>query len=379
MRCGPNRGAWLLAMLLAGWLGLAGASRAQHVEALSPDPSQQPAGPKRIHLILKEGTYQVVTRYQVVGSVVRYVSAERDGETEEIPLSLVDLDATKRWEKQHTPSAGGTAANGDGQNGAAQGGAAQIDPELLKEEEERRSLTPTVAPDLTLPEQDSVLALDTWQGTPELAPLVQTDGDLNRTTGHSLLKKALNPMAAPHMLVQLKGTRSYVQLHVDSPVFYLRVGDDSATPTGGTPLTVDTHGANASDAKGEASGGAATSQYVIVRLDVRTDARILTSFNLAMVGDPHYKEDVVEVRGEPMPGGHWTKLMPAEALSFGEYALMEIVSDREVNLGVWDFGVHPAAPENRDVIRPQPRPPSQLERRKPEPEAESPHAAAEGS
>jgi hypothetical protein len=34
-----------------------------------------------------------------------------------------------------------------------------------------------------------------------------------------------------------------------------------------------------------------------------------------------------------------------------------------VNLSVWDFGVHPTAPENRDVIRPEKRRPASLEHR----------------
>ena len=32
-------------------------------------------------------------------------------------------------------------------------------------------------------------------------------------------------------------------------------------------------------------------------------------------------------------------------------------------MGVWDFGVHPVAPENRDVIKPQPKRPVTLEHR----------------
>jgi hypothetical protein len=42
---------------------------------------------------------------------------------------------------------------------------------------------------------------------------------------------------------------------------------------------------------------------------------------------------------------------------------MEIVSDREVNTGVWDFGVHPVKPENRDVIKPEAKRPLTLEHR----------------
>ena len=60
------------------------------------------------------------------------------------------------------------------------------------------------------------------------------------------------------------------------------------------------------------------------------------------------------------------KLTPRQSLGFGEYALMEVISDKEVNLGVWDFGVHPVAPENRDVIKPEPKRPLALERRRPE-------------
>jgi hypothetical protein len=154
-------------------------------------------------------------------------------------------------------------------------------------------------------------------------------------------------------------------------VFYLRVGDDTSVPTGGTPLTVDTHGASqrAGNAKTDTSGGSATSRYVIVRADVRTDARVIASFRTALLsGEMSQQEDIVPTRSELLRGGHWMKLTPVAPLSFGEYALMEVISDKEVNTGVWDFGVHPAAPENRDVIRPEERRPAALERRKPEPE-----------
>jgi hypothetical protein len=43
-----------------------------------------------------------------------------------------------------------------------------------------------------------------------------------------------------------------------------------------------------------------------------------------------------------------------------------VLSEREVNLSVWDFGVHPVAPENKDVLKPQPKRPAALERRRTE-------------
>ena len=79
-------------LLLFG--GLAGAAQQK------PLPSADASTPHRTRLILKDGSYQLVMSYRVVGDVVRYVSAERGGVEEEIPSSLVDFEATKRWEQK---------------------------------------------------------------------------------------------------------------------------------------------------------------------------------------------------------------------------------------------------------------------------------------
>ncbi len=322
---------------------------AQHTTALQPDAT----APHRTRLYLKDGGYQIVMSYRVVGNVVHYVSAERGGAEEDIPLSLVDLDATQRWEKQHAPS-----SDPDNPHPA-------IDPELLKEEADRAALTPEVAKDLRLPEEDSTLVLDTFQGTPELVPLSQPDSQLNRDTGHNLLKTSVNPLSAAHPIVQLKGEKSPVQLHIKDPVLYLRIGDVSVGSTGGPPLTVDTHGAT-SRMQNEPTGGSPNSRYVIVRADVRTGIRVIASFGIGLLGTGRRQEDVIETTTELLPGGHWLKITPKEPLDFGEFALMEVISDKAVNLGVWDFGVHPVSPENRDVIKPEPRRGVTLERHKPD-------------
>jgi len=96
---------------------------------------------------------------------------------------------------------------------------------------------------------------------------------------------------------------------------------------------------------------------------VRTDARVLASFNIGSLGTSRAQRDVVETTAELLPGGHWLKITPKQPLDFGEYALMEVLSDRDVNSAVWDFGVHPTASENRDVIKPQPKRPVTLEQR----------------
>jgi hypothetical protein len=345
------------ALLLAAGLTLC-APLSRQAEAQQHRPlTTDTAPPHRTRLILKDGSYQIVMSYRVVGNVVRYVSAERGGEEEEIPVALVDFDATHRWEQQHAaPSAEGDA------NPIP---ATSIDPELLKEEADRAAFTPEVAKDLRLPEEDSTLILDTYRGTPELVPLAQTDSDLNRNTGHNILRAAINPLSAAHQIVELKGETSLIQVHVDTPTLYLRIGDEVAPPTGGTPLTVDTHGATSS-IKTDPGGGSPNSRYVIVRADVRTGARVIASFRIGLLGGGgQLQQDVVETTTELLPGGHWMKITPTQPLDFGEYALMEVISDSAVNLGVWDFGVHPVAPENRDVIKPEPKRPLILERRRP--------------
>jgi hypothetical protein len=345
---------WIWAGVLA--VGCTGTTVAQpRPQQPLPDVSKTSVGaPHRTRLILKDRSYQVVMSYEVKGKIVSYVSAER-GEREELPAELVDWDATHKWERTHSPTDEAQAAQ-----------APVIDPELLKEEADRRALTPEVAADLNLPELDSVVALDYFHGTPELVPLVQTDGELNHTTGHNILKLAINPRSAQHQIVQLKGETSAVQMHVDQPAIYLRVGDDSGIRPGGTPLVVDTHGSGASGAGGvkkDSSGGSQDSGYVMVRADVRTDARVVASFNIGMLGGTKTQEDVIETTSELLPGGHWMKVTPKKPLDFGEYALIEVISNKEINMGVWDFGVHPVAPENRDVMKPQPKRPITLERR----------------
>ena len=331
---------WVLAGALCVEVGLGVAAQGQLARRDgAPEPVAQP---HRTRLILKDGSYQVIGSYKVVGNRVQYTSAERGGEMEEIPLDLVDLAATKKWAQQHT-----VAEGADGQESRP---APAIDPELLKEEADRLALTPEVATDLRLPEEDSVVAMDTWQATPELVPLVQSQGELNKQTGHSVTRGAVNPYSMAHQMVVLKGEKADVQMHVDQPEIFVRL-DDAAT-SGGGAITVDTHGAS-SAIREEKKGPPHT--YVIVRTDVRQDARVIASFNLAQLGTGAHQEDVFETQATALPGGHWLKLVPRENLLVGEYALVEVLSDKAINVGVWEFGVHPRAPENRDAVLPEKR------------------------
>ena len=312
-----------------------------HAQRVALDPTAAPAPARRQRLYLKDGSYQLVMSYKVLRDRVRYISAERGGDTEEVPLELVDLPATKRWEQRQTLGSG--ADTGEA-----------LDPELAKEEADRAAITPVVARaedgELRLPLEESVLVLDTFRGTPELVPLAQQSSELNKKTGHGIAKLALNPVSSPHAIVTLKGEASDVQVHVDQPEFYLRVGDAVDLPTGAGAITVDTHGASSGGKETTANTG--SSRYVILRVDIRQDARVASSFRTDLLGRGALQDDLTETSVNTLPGGHWIKVVPKAGLLIGEYVLLEVLSDRDLNTGVWDFGVHPRAPENREAQLP---------------------------
>src|SRR5271165_429377 len=130
----------LLLLLASSWAGLA--------QTAAPAANQR--------LILKDGSYQVVKKYEVVGDRVRYVSAER-GETEELPANLVDWPETAAWAKAHAPGAAGPMVSN---SAPVSQEAAEIDKEAKAEREEALARSPTVAPGLRLPDEDGVFILD---------------------------------------------------------------------------------------------------------------------------------------------------------------------------------------------------------------------------
>jgi hypothetical protein len=300
-------------------------------------------------LILKDGSYQIVKQYQVVGDRVRYISAERGGDWEELPASLVDWAATDAWAKAHVPGAAPVVTD---QPGAPPGNkeAAEIDREAKAEREEA---TPTVEPGLRLPDLDGVFILDTFQGEPELIDVPQNSGGLNTGTPHNVLRAAI-PGGSSKQLITLEGYKAKVQLHVNQPVIYVSLGDgkdsknDDETSEGA--LTVDTHGA--SSVKEKHGQSSPTSRYAIVRMQVKRETRVLGAMKVSMLGKAEQSVDIVETTSEILPGGHWMKLTPKQPLDIDEYALVEILSPKEINLAVWDFGVNPRAPEAKNAISP---------------------------
>jgi len=297
-------------------------------------------------LILKDGTYQIVRKYEIVGNRVRYISVERGGDWEEIPEELIDWAATKKFEQQQAEQAH--------QQSPAMEEAANLDKEEAAERENQKDRRPEVARGLNLPDQDGVFVLDEFRGAPQLIEIVPTTGDLQMARQHGL--RAVLPLQGQLAHVELEGAAAKVAIHVNEPVIYLSLDDRDdgkqiADQVASHSVTIDTHGA-AGVQHPKRGATSPTSGFAIVRVDSRKAVRIVGTVHVSPTGNITQSEDVIPMTAEVLPGKHWLKLKPSQPLLIGEYALVEILSAKDMNASVWDFQVNPRAPLNEAAIVP---------------------------
>ena len=299
-------------------------------------PPTDPAAIENIHrLILTDGSYQQVRRWEIKGDRVRFISTERNGAWEELPVVMVDWAATEKFAHGLTEAGREeTAASDD---------ARAVDAEEAAEKAEMTSRTPQVAPRLNLPDRDGVWVLDYFRDKPELVTLEQNSGDMNQPTGHNVQRGQINP-APRRAEIRLDRMGSKIHLHENQPVFYVSLtgGDDTAGPDA---MSVATN-----NAKPGGPVSSPKSQYAIVEVDPRRDYRVITNLTLNHVGQQ--SENVTETTTAVLPGGHWMKVVPKQKLTVGQYALMEVLGPREINVSVWDFAIEPQSGDNANSILP---------------------------
>src|SRR5215469_18573177 len=177
--------------LLVCWLAAAMAS------CLTPTAAHAQQLSKR--LILKDGSYQPALKWEVQGDRVHYLSTERN-EWEDVPASLVDWEATKKYEDELLA-------------GHASPSAAEIDKEVEADRKEEEARSPIVAPGLRLPEDGGVVLLDTFQGQPQLSEIQQSSGQVNQNTKHNILRATINPIAGAKQSIEVAGAHAKIQSH----------------------------------------------------------------------------------------------------------------------------------------------------------------------
>jgi hypothetical protein len=116
-------------------------------------------------------------------------------------------------------------------------------------------------------------------------------------------------------------------------------------------VTVETHGASSIKDKDLSSPN---SQYAIIRVtpNYKHDYRVVNAVKIGVGGKVTQSQDVVPTTAQVLPGKHWLKLMPAQTLDIGDYALIELLGPGVVNLSVWDFRIDPQAHDNKDALMP---------------------------
>jgi hypothetical protein len=279
-------------------------------------------------LILKDGSYQPAVKWEIQGDRVHYLSAERN-EWEDVPASLVDWDATKKYEDELSA-------------GHAAPATAEIDKEVEAERKEEEARSPIVAPGLRLPEDGGVVLVDTFQGQPQLSEIQQSSGQVNQNTKHNILRATINPIASAKQSIEVAGAHAKIQSHTAQPTFYISL-EETADISSEQPQKT----AAAQKPSGPLS-------FRIVRMQVKPDKRIAGNIKITMVGKVSQVENLVPTNSELMPGTRWIKLTPKAPLTPGEYAVAEMLSDEGMNLYVWDFGVNPNAPANAGSFKPDP-------------------------
>jgi flagellar motor protein MotB len=332
-----------LRRLLMGFLAIlllsAVAGAAQNQTPLPLKPAV-PGMASNHRLILKDGTYQIVRQYQVVGDRVRYISVERGGEWEELPENLVDWAATRKWERDHADQIEEAPS-------PAMKEAEEIDKEEAAERDAQKARMPEVAKGLELPDEDGVFALDTFEGTPELVELLPNELGANAKTKHGL-----NTLAGAKTTLELEGAHAKVHLHVNDPAIYLSLNArDDKEQVLSHAMTVNTEGAK--DVASRKHGAhSATSGFAIVRVDERKAIRIVGAIHMSPTGAVTQDEDAIPAKVEVLPGKHWLRIQPEKTLLIGEYALVEIISSSDINQSVWDFRVDPQLGDNEGSIGP---------------------------
>jgi len=287
-------------------------------------------------LILKDGSYQSVTKYEVKGDRVRYYSTERE-EWEELPTSLVDWPATDKYEKERAA-------------GASSPEAAELDKELQHESEMEEAHLPIVAPGLRIPEESGVFLLDTFKGEPQLNEINQSAGDVNRKTKSNIFRGAINPIAGNKQTIELDGAHATVRSHVDIPSLYINV-DESPAPFESRLPPSSSSTAQPQQPQQPQKAIVPFDRFRILKVEVKGNKRIVGNVKRELTGKISHEQHQIKTTINDMRGG-WLKVTPTESLTPGEYALVEMTEKEGMNLYVWDFGVDPKAPANANPWKP---------------------------
>jgi hypothetical protein len=286
-------------------IGLAGVPLAAQSTSSAPSNPNKPdvsrdEAVRGKKLFLKDGTYQLVSKYQVIGDRVRYYSVERS-DWEEIPASLVDWPATKKANAQPSEAAKQAIAIAHNLDLEKNPGRLDVGEGL------------GLPAGVLLPPGNGFFAFDGHKILPIKTDLAKSSLDKGRFLASVLIPV---PVIAKRYTISLKGKHAAARIANSEPVFFYRSSN-------GIPPRIRLVHAKV---KGKEREIAFLSNY----FGQKTTQANEIPLDIQQVDNDTYR------------------LMATQDLSPGEYVFAQADRHGEINLYVWDFGIvrskakHPA-------------------------------------
>jgi hypothetical protein len=244
-----------------------------------------------LKLFLKDGTYQLVSSYEVHGDRVRYYSVERSA-WEEIPLSLVDLQATKRVEEEEKATQKKVLEEGR-----------ELEQERFEKPNEKGF---EIAPGVRLPQEEGAYAYDGVRVIRLIQSSAEVVTDRKRVGGVLAIPP---PLSKSRSVVVLPGAQAAVRLQQAQPTFYVQSSEGLGA------------------------------KLELISLKVVKDSRVVEKVEAgrAGMGKPSQLRVAVELERTLLAPGLY-RLKTLHPLDPGEYALGDL-TQQGLSLEFWDFGV----------------------------------------
>ncbi|MDE3135837.1 MAG: hypothetical protein KGL59_04650 [Acidobacteriota bacterium] len=246
-------------------------------------------------LVLKDGTFQIVREYQVIGDRVRYYSLERS-EWEEIPSSMVDWPATRKAEAQPTGRAEKAIALAHRVDLEAHPGNLDVDAGT------------GLPPGVLLPPGDGMFVFNGKSVSP-----IETHLAKSKLNKGNFIAKVLVPVpvVATKYTISLDGKRAPMQIPIAEPLFFYRINN------GVEP------------------------QLRLIHTKEKGGHREI-EFQSSFFGEKKTEANEVPLDIQAVTPDTY-RIMAKQDLAPGEYVIAVIDPGQGIDLYVWDFGIEKTA------------------------------------
>jgi len=249
--------------------------------------------PRGTKLMLKDGSYELASQYEIQGGRVRYYDVDR-AQWEVIPATIVDWEATKKEEAQEEKDQ------------------ASLLKKAEKQEDEQRAIPALdidasleVAPGIFLPSGEGLFVFN-GKSVAQL-PQAQTSSELSKTHAVERILVPVPIIPSRHTVV-IPGEHAKFRIDNDQPEFYLRT-------------------------KGEVEP-----DVLLIRAKIHHGDRHIMNLD-SLMGQERNSSNTLSMQTWEIAKDVYRYTL-AQKLPRGEYVIAEMVPNQGMSMYVWDFGVN---------------------------------------